>query len=310
MKIKTGIICDHCGLKFWQCPNIVFGIIGIITLISLLTVYNFAINVLPPDIVIIIMSGLSIFLLVISFVVSKSLEYFARAYKLKSEFINILSHQIKSPLSNIQWACEIIESGKIGSVSEKQRGYIDEIKESIVRLKKFIDNVILISKTESLVKNKALNLELLSLKDLIQDVLREFQSLAERQKVSVVFDANQDDVKIKTDTFLLKEVLKSVLENAIIYSNENGKVIVRFYQNLGNVFVEIKDNGIGIPEDEKKYIFEEFFRGSIAKTKFVGGSGLGLPLAKNVMKALRGDISFKSKEGKGSTFFIKIPKNI
>jgi len=298
--------CRHYGLSLWQCPQFLFIVMGI--LIGLTSIISFAIGtryIADPPFVAFIVLLLSAFLFVIAFLVIRSFEKLAEANRMKSEFISIVSHQLRSPLSNLRWALELLMSGRLGKIEEKQTEYFKILKENAARMRELISDLLIVSRIETATlpqKN-----EEFSLKDLTEKVLEGFEAFARASNVEIKFEAEKDLPLVFADPSQIRQVLENLVDNAIRYIHGRGKVEIKIKKRNKSLYFEIKDTGVGIPKEDRKYIFQKFFRSENVLKHQTQGSGLGLFIAKSIIERSGGRIGFRSEEEKGSTFWFSLP---
>jgi len=298
--------CRKYGLSLWQCPQFLFLLMGIIIIGSAITAFLIGTRyVADPQIVALIVLVISTILLVIAFSIIHGFERLAEANRMKTEFISIVSHQLRSPLSNLRWALELLMSGRNNLVSEKQLEYFTIFKENIGRMQELIKDLLIVSRIET--QTLVLKKKEVSLEDLIKELISEFESFAKACNVKVKFQAKENLAKVFVDSSQIRQVVENLLDNAIRYIKDEGEVKVKLEQKGRKLYFEIKDNGVGIPKEDQKYIFQKFFRaGNIMKYQ-TEGSGLGLYITKFIIEKSGGKIGFSSQEGKGSTFWFTLP---
>ena len=298
--------CRHYGLSLWQCPQFLFIVMGI--LIGLTSIISFAIGtryIADPPFVAFNVLLLSVFLFVIAFLVIRSFEKLAEANRMKSEFVSIVSHQLRSPLSNLRWALELLMSGRLGKIEEKQTEYFKILKENAARMRELISDLLIVSRIETATlpqKN-----EEFSLKDLTEKVLEGFEAFARASNVEIKFEAEKDLPLVFADPSQIRQVLENLVDNAIRYIHGRGKVEIKIKKRNKSLYFEIKDTGVGIPKEDRKYIFQKFFRSENVLKHQTQGSGLGLFIAKSIIERSGGRIGFRSEEEKGSTFWFSLP---
>ena len=170
-------------------------------------------------------------------------------------------------------------------------------------MSKIIDDLLLLSKAEA--HDIKLNLEDVSLRDLVADVCVDMRIFAENKGIELVVN-EREDVKVKGDELKLRRMLWNILENGIKYTQKGGLVAVSSHMNNGYVAIHVKDNGAGISQEDIKYIFDRFYRADRSR-KRESGSGLGLSISKWIAEAHNGSIEVQSKPFNGSLFSIKLP---
>lgn len=298
--------CKKYGVSLWQCPQFLFLVMGIFIIVTTLTTYALGTRyVTEPQIVVLIVLFITAILLSISFIITQSFERLAEANRMKSEFINIVSHQLRTPLTNLKWTVEFLVSKRADGITEKQTEYFRNLTENINRMGELINNLLIISRIET--TGLALKKKEFSLVTLIQELIPEFEPFAQATNINLEFKPGGKLPKISADPEQLRLVVENLLDNAIRYIKSQGKVEIKLEKKGTTLYFEIKDNGIGIPRDEQKYIFQKFFRAENVLKYQTQGSGLGLYISKTIVERSGGKIGFKSEEGKGTTFWFTLP---
>ncbi|MGZ5280039.1 MAG: ATP-binding protein [Pseudobdellovibrionaceae bacterium] len=223
--------------------------------------------------------------------------------QLKTNFIGMMSHDLKTPLARIQGMTEMISSDTT-PLSSPQREGLDTIKQSAEDLLKFISTILNYAKIES--EGLELHLQSKDINQIVKDVVRKHEFLAKLKHIQLITEL-EPLFSIQIDPELIKQVFSNLVENAIKYSPDHSKVLITSEEIEGKIIVQIADQGIGIPADEISNIFMKFFRSKYAKTSPIKGSGLGLYLAKYFVELHQGSISAESSPGQGSTFTVELP---
>ena len=225
--------------------------------------------------------------------------------QMKSDFINNMTHEFKTPIATINLALDAIKNPKIFNNKEKVSNYISIIKHENKRMNAQVENVLRISK----LRKKQLNIskDRLELHDLIQDAITHVELIVQNRKgyIKTNFKASKSSI-LANDSYFTN-VIVNVLDNAVKYSEGPPKIDI-LTENIGNnIFMSIKDQGIGISKAAHKRVFEEFYREHTGNVHNVKGHGLGLANVKRIIDNHQGTISLESEKGKGSIFTIKLP---
>jgi PAS domain S-box-containing protein len=224
--------------------------------------------------------------------------------QLKTDFIGIASHQLRTPLTALKTYTHILEGELEGKINNKAKNHLNVIHNSILRMNEIISMLLNISRIEAgllKVRIKEVNVSKLAI-----DLARELNSLAIEKNITMSCKMNKD-IYEKTDPIIFAEILSNLISNAIKYTPAGGRVIIALETNH-RTRVSVSDSGVGIPKHLHSKIFTKFFRTPIAAQTDVSGNGLGLYMAKQMTQALKGDIYFDSAEDKGSTFYFTFPK--
>jgi len=309
--------CRKYGLSIWQCPQFLFLVMGLVIIVSTLATYLIGRRyVEDPEKVALITFLLAAVLFIIAFVITGSFERLAEANRMKSEFISIVSHQLRSPLSNLKWAIEFLMSGRLGPIAPEQLEYFKILKENGGRMGELISDLLMVSRIEQ--GNLPLKKEEIVLEELIRKLIKDFEPFAKASNMEISFNPQAELPKISVDPSQLKVVIENLLDNAIRYINpaenhilgketKRGKIEIKVEKRKNNIYFEIKDNGVGIPKEDRKYIFQKFFRSENVMRYQTQGSGLGLYITKAIIEKSGGKIGFDSEELKGTRFWFTIP---
>jgi len=299
--------CKHYGVPLWQCPQFLFLVMGSLIIITSVVSYLIGTHFFAdPEQVVMVVLIVSIFLLILSFTITRSFEQLAEASRMKSEFINIVSHQLRSPLTNIKWTFEILSSKDFEVPESKKEEYFVNVRENIARMVELIDDLLIVSRIEQgklPVQKKEFDFV-----ELVKEQVSRYKVFAEASHIDLSLSVEEDFPKIFADQSLLKLVTENLIDNAIRYTPGNGKVSVAAKRRDKNsIIFSVQDTGVGIPLKEQKYIFQKFFRAENALKQRTKGSGLGLYVCKTIVEKSGGKIWFKSEENKGTTFFVVLP---
>jgi signal transduction histidine kinase len=222
----------------------------------------------------------------------------------KSKFISVAAHQLRTPLSAIKWILHMINLGQFKDEIERQ-DFLHKATESTDRMISLVNDLLEVDHIES-GKDHFAFLPV-DCNDLVVAVVSDVSALAEERNITIVTDMKAK-AKVVGDSTKLRDLFQNLIENAIKYSSPNGTVQVSSTEEDTCVSIVIQDSGIGIPDDEQDQIFSKFFRAPNALKAQTVGSGLGLFIAKEIVKRHGGKIWFESKVGTGTTFFVNLPK--
>lgn len=229
--------------------------------------------------------------------------------QMKTDFVSVVTHQLRTPLSAIRWTISMLLNGDFGRLTDEQRTFLMKAYESNNRMINLIRDMVFVDHIES--GKLAVSLQTATpLPDLIENLLVELQPLAKDKRVGIVFKRpEQPYPPARIDATNLRAVLQNLIENAIKYSPSGGTVTVVCDADPASktLSLSVADTGIGIPKAEQSRIFTRFFRASNAQKKETDGSGLGLFIAKSILQKYQGDIRFESAEGSGTTFHVTLP---
>lgn len=223
------------------------------------------------------------------------------AFQRINQFSIDVSHELKTPLTILKGETEVALR-KEREKDDYQKLLLSNLEE-IDRMSCIIDDLLLLSKADT--KEIKLNMEEVALRDLIMDVCMNMKVVADKKSVELQIN-ELEDVRLRGDELKLRRMLLNVVENGIKYSHVGGKVSVSSYVNDGYARIDVKDDGIGISEEDIKYVFDRFYRADRSR-KRESGSGLGLSISRWIAGAHKGSIEVNSQPTQGSVFTIKLP---
>jgi len=228
--------------------------------------------------------------------------------KIRRDFVANVSHELRTPLTTIKGYAETLLEGALKEEVASQ--FVQVIKRHSDRLEKIVEDLLILSKIES--KEFQLKKESFSVSDLIGDVLDIIKEPLNKKKISVSVDEISPALLVYGDRQYLEQVFINILDNAIKYGHERGRMIISAAErDQREVKISVKDDGIGIPKEDLLRVFERFYRVDKGRSHELGGTGLGLSIVKHIVQAHGGRIWVESQLGEGSTFYFTLPqKNI
>lgn len=224
---------------------------------------------------------------------------------MKSEFISLASHQLRTPLSAITWYLELLTTDEQEKLSTTQKSYVSEMMYAGKRMSQLIDALLHASRLEGGgIKPTFRSVNAVTL---VREASETARSLAKDRGVSLEIKAPAKALTLLTDPTLVQIVVHNILSNAVKYSAENSTVTIAIARDGARVNISVKDTGVGIPQSEQKRVFSRLFRASNVRKVDTTGSGLGLYISRMIMNQLGGKILFRSNEKSGSTFIVQLP---
>lgn len=226
----------------------------------------------------------------------------------KTQFLSMASHQMRGPLTTINWHAEMLLQSQSEGLSDIQKKYITELYNASKRTVRLTNDILTVSELE--LGRMPFKPEKLSLPKIFKRVLEDYDHKIAEQKINFKEVYSGDLPDIVTDLFLLKTIFHELVSNAISYTPPEGTITVNISvdpTHTNTFLFSISDTGYGIPKEEQEKIFSKMFRATNAKSKVMGGTGLGLYIIKLILQLNGGEIWFTSEENKGTTFFIALP---
>ncbi|MBI4359442.1 MAG: PAS domain S-box protein [Candidatus Nealsonbacteria bacterium] len=226
--------------------------------------------------------------------------------RLKTEFVSLSAHQLRTPLSAIKWSLMMLLDGDLGPINKNQKDILQKTYQSNERMIALINDLLNLARIEE--GKYALSLAPVDIVNLCQSVIDPSEESFKNKGVNFSFKKpDQKAIQVSADAEKLKLVIQNLLDNALKYTAKGGRVSLSLKVANQGVRLEVKDSGIGIAEKEQKRVFSKFFRTTEAVLIEPAGSGLGLYMAKNIIEGHGGEIGFASKVGQGTTFYFVLP---
>lgn len=247
-----------------------------------------------------------------------------RLERLKSEFISIVSHELRTPLTAIKNSLEILLSGKTGALTAQMDKFLNMAKRNVTRLSAIINDLLDLSKIEA--GKMDFRFELSNINTPTEFIKNTFDTLAKDKNIELILNLGKNLEPVYVDSQRIEQVLTNLVSNAVKFTPENGKIVIStskitknevaetdfFEEKPKNLFKEyikisVQDSGIGIAEEDRHKVFDKFQQIENSLSRKVGGTGLGLPIAKQLVETHKGFIWLDGEPNHGSTFTIAIP---
>lgn len=235
----------------------------------------------------------------------RAAQQLQEANRLKSEFLSVISHELKTPFASLGFAVQIFPRYGMEQLGDDQRKVWDDLVGSIQQAQNLVNN--LVSYAALLSKQGTLQLQHFNLAELLHETIEDAQRMAHKKNIQIHTDFALDEAFLYGDRERLAEAFWHLLQNAIQYNKPNGQVWVRLEANIQHIIITFEDSGVGIPPEAQERIWEAFEQMSNSLTRGVEGLGLGLPLVRYVVQAHGGNIKLNSVLGEGSQFIVQLP---
>jgi signal transduction histidine kinase len=226
---------------------------------------------------------------------------------IKSEFVSVAAHQLRTPLTGIKWTVHALIAGEWGTLKAEHRGALRAVLATTNRLVELIGDLLNVARLEE--GRFGLRLDLGSPEELIRSTAERFEALARGRDVA--FSLTIEPTPLTSflfDAQALTLILENLINNAILYTKPGGSVAVRVKETDVALEISVVDTGVGIPREHQVKMFTKFFRAPNAQKMQPNGTGLGLYVTKSIVDRLGGDLSYTSAEGEGSTFVVTLPR--
>lgn len=223
----------------------------------------------------------------------------------KTEFVSFASHQLRTPLSTINWYTEMLLDGDAGKINKAQSDYLREIYASCQRMVKLVNDILNVSRLE--LGTFMIQPELIQITKIAEESLRELDSKLNEQKTKLIKKYDPNLPEIPLDLKLTHMIFLNLLSNAVKYSPEGSEVLLEIQKKKKHVLILVKDHGYGIPAHQQSKMFSKLFRADNVTTKPIEGTGFGLYIIKTIIEKSGGKIWFESVENQGTTFFVQLP---
>lgn len=295
--------CREWRVPIWSCPQFLFIIMGLVIISAIEGTNIAARHYTEPEVAAVIVLFVSAFLFVVGYIITKSFEHVARAARAKAEFVSIMSHQLRAPLTNIRWRLEQVAHLKEIILRESDMSMLRQETEEVLRLVNMMLEVNRIEDNALVLERKPI-----SLRDVVYRAAEMFRPQANKKHIAFSVRNDPADALMSIgDPIRMRWVIENFIDNALRYSPSESTVTVSLEKRKNEAYVSVRDEGPGIAKEAQKYLFMKFFRGNDHQRLTTEGFGLGLFIAKAIVEAHGGSIGVASQLRKGSIFWFTLP---
>jgi signal transduction histidine kinase len=226
--------------------------------------------------------------------------------QIKSQFVSVAAHQLRTPLAGIRWTLYALLEEQVGKLNADQKKFAGDAYQATTRLIDLVNDLLDVSRLEE--GRFGFKIKRAAFVPIVTSVYEGFQSMAKNKGIDLSLTLPEKELPLlDIDEEKVGIALENFIENAIKYTVPPGSVSVKVIEESDQVSVEVSDTGIGIPKDQVPRVFEKFFRGENAQLFQTSGTGLGLYVSKNIVEHHGGAVYFKTEENKGSVFTFSLP---
>ena len=296
---------EELGVSVWRTPSFLFIVMGLVTMLVMTATYYVARNYDDPSVLIIAECVVVIIIFSIGNSIIRELEQMARTNKLKTEFVFVASHQLRTPISAIRWETELLLTKRSVGLNAQQKESIERIEVLSNRMTRLVADLLDVARIDQ--GKLMLRTNRIDSLPIIQEVLKSLEPMIKEKNLRIIFNQDQKIAPIVGDPGKIKLVFENLISNAVKYTLNHGKIEIKVERVKCFLVFSIIDNGVGIPENQQELVFDKFFRSDNVVKYQTEGTGLGLYIAKNIVEQSGGKLWFKSKEDVGSIFSFSLP---
>jgi len=294
------------GISVWQTPGFLFLVMGIVSFCIMTATYVISKNYDNPEVLVLSESLVAIIMIIVGNGTVRLVGQMARVNKLKSDFVSVASHQLRTPLSAIIWEIELLLSKNKKGLNERQKKSLETISSLSRRMARLVNDLLDVTRIDQ--NRLMLRKEIINIVDITEKSIEDLSSLSTSRSINIEFNVNKKRIpKITGDPERIRLVIENLLNNAIKYVVKRGKIEIKIVRRDNFVVFSIRDNGVGIPDEQQSQVFDKFFRSDNVVKYQTEGTGLGLYIAKNIVEQTGGKIWFQSIENVGSVFSFSLP---
>lgn len=298
--------CAKYRVSLWACPQFLFIVMGIITVIAIVATATLAERYAgDPMITIAGATVVAVLFLIIGHTVVLSFDRLALAARSQAEFVSVISHQLRTPLSAVRWQLDVMAE-RIRKGNTDISSVLGTVQDENNRVIKLVSALLEVNRIEE--KRMGIHIERVALWDLVSKTVEYYRTFAGALRLEIRLErAEEHAYWVSADEGKLRWIIENLIDNAVRYSDKGGRITIRIAREKKYVKFSIEDQGIGIPKENQKDLFKKFYRAPNAQQVQTEGSGLGLFIVKSFVEILGGSMHYESEEGVGTTFWFFLP---
>jgi signal transduction histidine kinase len=295
------------GVKIWYTPSFLFIVLGLVTITAMTATFYISRNYDDPEVLAVAECVVVAVIFIVGNSIIREVEQMARVNKMKTEFVFVASHQLRTPLSAILWEVELLLKKRSAGMDEKQLEGLNSISLLSGRMARLVSDLLDVARIDQ--GSLKLKKDKIDLFVIVDGIIRMLDPLIKAKNLQISFQKFPERCQMIGDAEKVKLAVENLISNAVKYTRNSGKIEIEIKKDGDKFVFNVKDNGVGIPENQQKHVFEKFFRSDNVVKYQTEGTGLGLYIAKNIIEQSGGKIWFESEENKGTTFSIALPIN-
>ncbi|PIR69274.1 MAG: hypothetical protein COU47_04240 [Candidatus Niyogibacteria bacterium CG10_big_fil_rev_8_21_14_0_10_46_36] len=297
--------CDRYRVGLWQCPQFLFIIMGFVIIVAIIFTNLTARLYTEPEVAALIVLVVTALLFSVGTVLVRAFEEIAEASVAKSEFISVVSHEMRNPLSTVKWQLNLLEKTSEELANPELTESLATIQDQNTKAIRLVNELIEVYRIED---NKVVVTPApFSLATLTEKTLNDFEHFAKALNINMSLMAASNLPLVFADRKKIEVAIGHLLDNAIQYSEEGGEITITIQQKGSFVIWTVSDQGVGIPKEELDLVFGKFFRAHNKLRYHTSGLGLGLYLVRSLIELSGGQVRVQSQESKGTTIWFSLP---
>ena len=298
--------CAKYRVSLWACPQFLFIVMGAVTIIAIVSTATLAEKYAgDPMVTVGGATIVAVIFLIIGHTVVLSFDRLAAAGRSQAEFVSVISHQLRTPLSAVRWQLDVMAE-RLKKGNTDVGSVLGTVQDENNRVIKLVSALLEVNRIEE--KRMGLHMERVALWDLVSKTVEYYRTFAGALRLEIRLErAEEQAYWVNADEGKLRWIIENLIDNAIRYSDKGGRITIRVSHEKKYVKFSIEDQGIGIPKENQKQLFKKFYRAPNAQQVQTEGSGLGLFIVKSFVEIMGGSMHFQSEEGVGTTFWYFLP---